>query len=77
MGSPLCILLVDDAKFFLELEKQFLKNTPATLLTASSGKEALEIAKESRPSLVFMDVDMPEMDGLDCCRQFKADPFLN
>ena len=77
MGSPLGILLVDDARFFLELEKQFLKNTPATLLTAESGMEALEVAKEFRPSLVFMDVDMPGMDGLECCRAFKADSSLN
>jgi len=77
MGSPLCILLVDDAKFFLELERQFLRNTPATLLTAESGQEALAIAREMRPSLVFMDIDMPEMSGVDCCRLFKSDPLLN
>ncbi len=76
MGTPLCILLVDDSKFFLELEKQFLRNTPATILTASSGDESLALAKEHRPSLVFMDMDMPEMDGLDCCRIFKSDPEL-
>jgi len=72
MGTPLCILLVDDSKFFLELERQFLRNTPATILTASSGKEALSLAIEHRPSLVFMDMDMPEMSGLDCCRTFKS-----
>ena len=72
MGTPLCILIVDDSKFFLELERQFLRNTPATILTASSGKEALSLAKEHRPSLVFMDMDMPEMSGLDCCRTFKS-----
>ena len=76
MGTPLCILLVDDSKFFLELERQFLRNTPATILTASSGEEALSLAREHRPSLVFMDMDMPEMNGLDCCRAFKSDPNL-
>ena len=73
MGTPLCILLVDDSKFFQELERQFLRNTPATILTASSGEEALFLAREHRPSLVFMDMDMPEMSGLDCCRAFKLD----
>lgn len=76
MGTPLCILLVDDSKFFLELERQFLRNTPATILTASSGEEALTLAREHRPSLVFMDMDMPEMHGLDCCRKFKSDHDL-
>jgi len=76
MGTPLCILLVDDSKFFLELERQFLRNTPATILTASSGEEALSLAREHSPSLVFMDMDMPEMNGLDCCRAFKSDRHL-
>ena len=76
MSTPLCILLVDDSRFFLELEKQFFRNTPATILTASSGEEALELAREHRPSLVFMDMDMPEMNGLDCCRAFNTDHEL-
>lgn len=76
MGTPLCVLIVDDSKFFLELERQFLRNTPATILTALSGEEALSIAKEYRPSLIFMDMDMPDMIGLDCCRAFKTDRDL-
>ncbi len=76
MGSPLCILLVDDSKFFLELEKQFLRNTPATILTASSGEVALALAREYRPSLVYMDMNLPDMAGFDCCRRFKSDPEL-
>jgi len=76
MATPLCILLVDDSKFFLELERQFLRNTPSTILTASSGEEALSLAREHRPSLIFMDMDMPDLNGLDCCRTFKADQDL-
>ena len=76
MSTPLCILLVDDSKFFLELERQFLRNTPASILTASSGEEALSLAREHRPSLVFMDMDMPGMSGLACCQAFKAAPDL-
>ena len=76
MGTPLCILLVDDSRFFLELEKNFLRNTPAAILTASSAEEALTMAREHRPSLVFMVMDMPDMSGLDCCREFKSDPDL-
>ena len=76
MGTPLCILIVDDSKFFIELETQFLRNTPATILTASSAKEALLLSREHRPSLVFMDIDMPEMNGFDCCRAFREDSDL-
>ncbi len=76
MGSPLCILLVDDSRFFLELERQFLRNTPAAILTASSAEESLAVAREHRPSLIFMDIDMPTMNGLDCCRTLKSDQSL-
>lgn len=76
MGTPLCILIVDDSKFFLNLEKQFLRNTPATVMTALSAEEALSLAREHRPSLVYMDMDMPDMNGLDGCLRFKSDPEL-
>ncbi|MCM2263575.1 MAG: response regulator [Desulfuromonadales bacterium] len=76
MPTPLCILLVDDSPFFLNLERQFLRNTPASLLEAKSAGEALALARSHRPSLVFMDIDMPEVDGLTCCRQFKGDQEL-
>lgn len=76
MGTPLCILIVEDSKFFIELEKQFLRHTPATVLTAESTREALLLAREHRPSLVYMDVNVPEMNGFDCCRAFKSDSDL-
>jgi len=76
MGTPLCILIVDDSRFFLELEKQFLRHSPATLIFASSGQEAISLAQEYLPSMVFMDIDMPGMDGFACCRTFKADKLI-
>ncbi|TLM69398.1 MAG: response regulator [Deltaproteobacteria bacterium] len=76
MPTPLCILLVDDSPFFLNLERQFLRNTPASLLEARSAGEALALARNHRPSLVFMNIDLPGADGLACCRQFRSDPEL-
>jgi CheY-like chemotaxis protein len=70
------ILLVDDVEFFLEMEKDLLRNTPATVYTARNGKEALEFVNQQRPDIVFMDVTMPVMDGITCCRILKADPNL-
>lgn len=70
------ILLVDDAEFFLETEKTFLKNTPATILTAANGAEALDVAVEHRPDLIYMDVQMPVMDGLSCLEVLKSNPAL-
>lgn len=76
MPTPLCILLVDDSPFFLNLERQFLRQTPASLLEAKSAGEALALARSHRPSLVFMNIDMPEVDGLTCCQQFRNDREL-
>jgi len=70
------ILLVDDVEFFLEMEKDFLRQTPATVLTARNGKEAFEAITQHRPDVVFMDVTMPVMDGISCCRKIKQDPVL-
>lgn len=70
------ILLVDDTKLFLELEKSFLKLSPVKILTASSGEDAFEIARKEHPDLVFMDIHMPGMGGAACCGKIKSDPSL-
>ena len=44
------------------------------VLTASDGREGLEMARRYVPDLVICDVMMPVMDGLECCRQMKNDP---
>ncbi|HOP41069.1 MAG TPA: response regulator [Geobacteraceae bacterium] len=71
------VLLVDDTKLFLELEKNFLKLSPVQILTASSGEEALKVAATERPDLIFMDITMPGMGGIACCGAIKADPELH
>jgi two-component system cell cycle response regulator len=76
MSTPK-ILLVDDTKLFIELEKNFLKHSPVHVLTASSGEEALEIARREQPDLIFMDINMPGMGGLACCSTLKADVMLS
>jgi CheY-like chemotaxis protein len=70
------VLLVDDMDFFLEMEKDFLGNAPVQILTARNGQQAFEIALRERPAIIFMDVTMPVMDGLSCCRLLKNDPRL-
>lgn len=76
MNSRPKILLVDDVDFFIELEKDFLKRTPAVLLTAKNGAQAWELVQRERPSLVYTDVDMPVLDGLTLCRKIKEAPDL-
>jgi CheY-like chemotaxis protein len=73
---PQAVLLVDDVRMFIEIQSEFLKNSPVDILTASDGAEALEIIKSRRPDLVFMDLQMPNMDGVSCCRAVKSDPSI-
>ena len=63
------ILVVDDTPIYLEQMKQILTGEGYDVITASSGKEALEKAEESHPDLIFMDVVMPVMDGFAACRE--------
>jgi len=70
------ILLVDDTKLFLQLEKTFLQRSGINILTASNGSQALELARKHFPNVVFLDLNMPIMDGDECCRAMKNDPDL-
>ena len=45
-----------------------------SLLVATSGEDALKVARRARPSLVLLDVLMPGIDGYETCRRLKADP---
>jgi uncharacterized protein (TIGR02266 family) len=68
------ILLVDDARLFLELERSFLRRTGCEVSIATSGEEALRKARGRRPHIVVLDATMPGMSGIECCRALKADP---
>ena len=66
------ILLVDDARLVLELERSFLKRSGCDIATATTGEEALEKARSLRPDLILLDADLPGMDGVRCCRSICA-----
>jgi CheY-like chemotaxis protein len=70
------ILLVDDTKLLLEIEKSFLEKSPVRVLTAQNGEEALKIASRERPDLVILDQNMPVMNGATCCAAIRRDPDL-
>jgi uncharacterized protein (TIGR02266 family) len=70
------ILLVDDVKFFLELERSFLDREGLEVLVADNGPAAIELARRERPQMVVLDLNMPGMDGDEVCRVIKADPAL-
>ena len=70
------ILIVDDTAMFRELESLFLASA-GTVLGASTGAEALEIARREHPDVLVADLDMPDMDGETLCRAIKADRDLH
>ncbi len=71
------ILLVDDAKIFVDIQKDFLKYSPVQIITAYNGIEALEAVRRKRPDLIVMDVGMPDPDGVSCCKTIKGDSALS
>ncbi len=74
--TPATLLLVDDVAANLGALSGALDKAGHRVLTALSGAAALKAAAKARPDLVLLDVLMPEMDGLETCRRFKADPAL-
>lgn len=70
------ILLVDDDPDFVEATKVVLESQLYEVITALSGKEGLEKAREQKPDLVLLDIIMPQIDGFQVCQQLKKDPEL-
>lgn len=70
------ILLVDESRFFLTIEKQFLRNLPITILDAQSSTKTLEICRTERPQLIYLAQEVAGQTGAECCLQIKADPEL-
>jgi putative two-component system response regulator len=67
------VLLVDDNTSNLQLLHETLDGLGYKLLIAKNGKSALAIAAKAEPSLILLDIMMPEMDGYEVCRRLKAD----
>jgi DNA-binding response OmpR family regulator len=68
------ILVVDDEPDAIELIEFNLKQAGFEVLTAADGDEALRKARTSHPSLIVLDVMLPEIDGLDVCKILRRDP---
>lgn len=68
------ILVVDDILPNVKLLEAKLMSEYYSVLTASNGFEAIEVAKAEQPDMILLDVMMPKMDGFEACRHLKADP---
>jgi PAS domain S-box-containing protein len=72
-ASTFELLIVDDSAIVRLLIASMLENAGYQVRTASSGTEALEAARSSPPSLILLDVQMPDMDGYAVCRELRND----
>ena len=67
------LLIVDDDPNSIHLLADIF-NQDYDILFATTGQKALEIASQEKPSLILLDVIMPEMDGYEVCKQLKQNP---
>ena len=70
------ILLVDDEPDILEFLAYNLKKEGYQVFVASNGQEALAQAKKIQPHLIVLDVMMPDMDGIETCREIREQASL-
>jgi len=67
------ILVVDDEQIVTEVVEKYLRLEGYEVMVARDGAQALETAREWRPSLVILDLMLPKIDGLEVCRQLRRD----
>ncbi|UCD99140.1 MAG: response regulator [Chloroflexota bacterium] len=75
------ILIVDDERRTLLLMERALRDLQdehedIEILTASDGEQALQLIEAEQPALVYLDVMMPRVDGLNVCKTVKASPDM-
>src|SRR5258708_8073310 len=73
-GVKAKILVVDDEPEAVELVEFNLKQAGYETVTAVDGAEALKRARAALPSLVVLDLMLPEVDGLEVCKMLRRDP---
>jgi CheY-like chemotaxis protein len=67
------LLVIDDQPFIVAIFAELLRTEPVELLSASNGEEGLELARLHHPDMIFLDIEMPLMDGLAVCRKLRED----
>jgi two-component system, OmpR family, alkaline phosphatase synthesis response regulator PhoP len=70
------ILIVDDEPFILKSLSFVLTKEGFHIETATNGLEAMEKIRRSKPDIVFLDIMMPKMNGMEVCQWIRKDPLL-
>jgi two-component system alkaline phosphatase synthesis response regulator PhoP len=72
MAEQSKILIVDDEEDILQFLEYNLKKENFEVYTASSGRIAIGIAERVKPDLIILDVMMPDLDGIETCKELRA-----
>jgi CheY-like chemotaxis protein len=75
MGNE-TILVIEDNELNMKLVRSLLKMGKRNMLEAMDAENGMRIAREQKPALILMDIQLPGMDGLSATKILKADPVL-
>lgn len=68
------VLIIDDSIDVHRLLTARLRSEPIEIVSATGGKDGMQVARETEPAVILLDLDMPDVDGFEVLRQLKDDP---
>src|SRR6478609_4977438 len=74
LSLPFTVLTVDDNEVHAYALGRILETRAYRVLAANCGSDALLLAKQERPTLILLDVNLPDMNGYQVCRKLKSFP---
>jgi len=72
-SAPKTVLIVEDNELNLRLLSDILEYNGYTIFTTRLGEPALELARQHRPDLILMDIQLPDISGMEAARRLKDD----
>jgi two-component system cell cycle response regulator DivK len=69
------VLYVEDNEFNRKIVRHLLARTSYRLVEAIDGEAGVSAARDARPDLIIMDIQLPKLSGLEATRQLRADPL--
>ncbi len=76
MAGPKKILIVDDEPDLIEIARDHLESAGYAVFSAGDGREGLKAAKQNVPDLILLDIQMPDIDGLEMLQLLRGMPGL-
>lgn len=74
---PKCVMIVEDNELNMKLFRDLIEATGYTTIQTRNGLEVLNLAREHRPDLILMDIQLPEVSGLEVTKWLKQDEDLH